>query len=62
MLDVDSNESSLMQARMRVEQTQFSKQVSERKSRKNPEQIKILLENFNKKPIWDYPTKIAIAE
>ena len=30
--------------------------------RKNTDQLKVLLEYFEQKQVWDYPMKIAIAE
>lgn len=58
----ESSESSLVQARMRVEKQYFKNLSEGRRLRKNSEEIGVLLQHFNRNPIWDYPTKIAIAE
>ena len=59
-LEEDVNE--LMQARKRMEKQYIQNLQEGRHLRKNTDQIKVLLEYFQQKQVWDYPMKIAIAE
>ena len=54
--------STLQQARIRTERRYIENLQEGRHLRKNGNQIKVLLEYFEKTQVWDYPTKIKIAE
>lgn len=62
MQDSEGSESSLVQARKRIEQQYFTNLTEGRRLRKNPKQIDILIAHFNRRPVWDYAEKVAIAE
>ena len=52
-------------ARFRIEQRYFKSVDHEKpgkKQKKNQFQIKALLGHFERNPVWDYATKIAICE
>ena len=56
------SETTLHDARVRVEQEYFRKLRQGGKLRKNEFERSILQQHFDENPVWDYPMKIAICE
>ena len=57
-----SNNASLMKTRLLLDQQYVQSWHKGRRMRKKPQHMQLLVDYFNLNPIWDYETKVRIAE
>ena len=64
MFPLSSNTAAadLMKTRLLLDQEYVKSWHQGRRMRKKPEHTKILIQYFNKNPVWDYAFKVRLAE